>query len=141
MNSRVFFRTAIISVGLAVVLNLILPTLIKGSAIAITPSSQAFTELYFKDIRTLPTAALPGMPASLRFVIANHEGYQVKYRYTVSITENSLLRSRKTNTVTLLNNQPITIPVNFTPSSRAKTTDITVELPDQHQTIHLRSTQ
>lgn len=127
----------VLVLGLAII-GISKPVWSRDFALATTKRPQPFTELYFNNLRTLPTETSAGKPVNLSFTIANFEETTKNYQYRVKVTKQGVTKITA-RTVVLQPNRTVALPVTFETGSVGEIIDIAVELPEQNQTIHLRS--
>ena len=111
------------------------PTIINTLTLATTIKPQPFTEVYFQNHTQLPTIVLPGRQYSFTFTIRNHENKDMEYPYDMYIEQDGEKQYIDHNSVTLKNNESITIQEGFLftkPLTRAK---VAISLLNKNQQV------
>jgi hypothetical protein len=114
-------------------------TLSHAFAAATEIKPERFTELAFKDSLILPSQIVASTPQHVKGRIANYEGATIIYPYRVKLTENGVTRVLQTGRVVLVNNQTALITAPFTIQQANADITLSIELPDQLQTISFRT--
>lgn len=107
-------------------------------ALAVTTRPQAFTQLYFSNPTTLPKSLALSGPNPFRFTVANHEGHEIIYSYTVTMAssdDHSILAQGR---IDLQNNVAATRLVNVRPTRPATQYLISVSLLGRNEAIWFR---
>lgn len=128
---------AAIATLLILALGLTLPAWSRDFALATSSKPEAFTELYFNNIRTLPSTVEKGKPNTLHFTVVNHENASTTYTYRISIIENDHTRTT-TGAITIAAEKSASLPVTIAPTGAGDNIELVIELPAQHQQLHLR---
>jgi hypothetical protein len=102
----------------------------------VLPAPERFTALAFDNNLKLPQA-LMAAHQTFTFHIYNDEGVATSYPYIVTGTNSAGMRSIfATSQVSLASGANIAIPVSFVMPLGSGLSEVSVELPDQHQEIH-----
>ena len=116
------------------------PILSHDFALATSVRPEPYTELYFNNLLTLPPSIESGKQQNLHYTIANHEGRLNAYTYRILILEDTVVKTVITKTVAIDSEQSISLPITFIAPKNRETIEVIVELPEQHQSIHFRTT-
>jgi uncharacterized protein YfaS (alpha-2-macroglobulin family) len=95
-----------------------------------------FTEMYFADHTRLPKVLIAGEDSRFGFVIANHEGRPVDYRFMVSAESPSGTITLGQGRVRVDEGHRTTEEISFAPPRPATTYLISVRLPGRPEQIH-----
>jgi hypothetical protein len=107
--------------------------------LATTHQPERFTELYFADPARLPKHLLPDESADVSFVIGNHQAQSTDYRYQVDFIKDGQTVASRTGEVTVDDSQTAVQTITIPPQPEEGSLLMLIRLPDQNQTIHLRS--
>lgn len=106
------------------------------SPLALAPTHEPLTELYFNDYASLPSSAIRGANLLLSFTVRNLEGRDLRYPYQVySETLGGARTLLASSTLALPDGESVSVPISF----RAKTDAlrVIVSLPTVHEEIHV----
>lgn len=122
-----------------VVIALMVASLGGSYALATSALPEHFTQLYFKNPKTLPPDITVKRPLTIAFGITNNEGIAQTYAYSETLTTNGTRVSQTRRSVVIASGQSKNIPVTFTADKPGEILVLTVELTAQHQTIEFRT--
>ena len=97
---------------------------------------EPLTELYFENHNNLPKQLSLGQKAGFWFTIHNLEYRKMRYSYKVSYSFNNKTLLLKKGTVTVNNNQSLSIPVTFSINEPFTRAEVDVILIDKDNSIH-----
>ena len=100
-----------------------------------THQPEALTELYFADVRQIPVTFVLGQPLSISFRIHNLENHDVLYRYRIYVGD-LIPSGTPVHELIVMNGVSTTTTTSLATQDFDQRAKITVELIDQHQTIH-----
>jgi hypothetical protein len=95
-----------------------------------------FTEMYFADHTNLPKVLTVGQDSHFKFVIANHEGRRVDYRFLVSAQSPSGTIMIEQGRLGVGDDRRVTEEVNFVPPEPGTPYLISVHLVGRPEAIH-----
>jgi len=95
-----------------------------------------FTELYVNDHTALPSHVPPGASATFRFTIANHEGSDLAYPYTVTISGATGTAEVQQGTVLVRDAGSSGVDVAFTPAAGVGASEVKVQLVGRTESLH-----
>lgn len=101
----------------------------------LVPLPASYTELYFSNNNYLPSTLQTNSPVKFSFVIHNVENKDYTYTYAVYNIDNSKKILFDQKTITLKNNQQITINELYLPKDLTNNQEIMVNIVNLNQSI------
>jgi hypothetical protein len=101
--------------------------------LATSRQQEGFTELYFTTPGTLPKHFVPNQVHNIPFTIHNLEGRTTTYPYAVYLND---IQIGSQHSVTLANQDMISLPETIPISSQEARVNITIKLLNTNQSIH-----
>jgi hypothetical protein len=108
-------------------------------ALSFTRQATPYTELYFSDPESLPTTLSSRVPSPFGFTIANHQGHDHFYAYTVTLSGDHRTSILEQGTFDLKSNANAAKVVDVVAPARHQAYLITVAIANPRQTIHFWS--